>query len=317
MAQVNTVLGPIHPKQLGRTSLHEHIVFNTPGWEYSPEAHEAFPAPKVFERIYNDLIEFKEAGGSAIVDVSGIGIGRDVELYVCLSRYSGVHIVACTGFWAERKILPYFAERNLDYHTSLFIKELTQGMGTTNVRAGVIKVGNSGDRFTKLEEMTYRAAARASKKTGAAIVTHGTQFARKQVEVLLEEGVDPIRVIISHLDAKYALDMERDKEVARKGFYIGYDHIGTEETWSKAAYAMPDTKRVEMVLEIIRSGFLKQLVLANDTNGWSAGIVTRGTQEHTYAHLLKNFVPLLLKAGVTEEQINTMLVETPQRLLPF
>jgi predicted metal-dependent phosphotriesterase family hydrolase len=26
MAQVNTVLGPIHPKQLGTTSLHEHIL---------------------------------------------------------------------------------------------------------------------------------------------------------------------------------------------------------------------------------------------------------------------------------------------------
>ena len=37
MGQVNTVLGPIHPRQLGMTSLHEHILFSTPGWEYSPE----------------------------------------------------------------------------------------------------------------------------------------------------------------------------------------------------------------------------------------------------------------------------------------
>ena len=317
MPQVNTVLGPIHPKQLGLTSLHEHLVFSSPGWEFSPEAHEAFPAPKVFERIYNDLLEFKAAGGRTIVCVSGIGIGRDIEFYVCLSRYSGVNIVACTGFWAERKILPYFAERDIDYHTNLFVKELTQGMGTTNIRAGVIKVGNSGDRFSKLEEMTYRAAARASKKTGAAIVTHGTQFARKQVEVLLDEDVDPSRVIISHLDAAYALDLERDKEIARKGFYIGYDHIGTEPTWSKAAYAMADSKRVDMVLEMIRSGFLKQLVLANDTNGWTAGISYRGTQEHTYAHLLKNFVPMLRNAGITEKQIHTMLVETPEKILPL
>jgi len=86
-------------------------------------------------------------------------------------------------------------------------------MGTTTVKAGVIKVGNSGDRFTSLEEMTYRAAARASKRTGAAIVTHGTQFARRQAEILLEEGADPARVIISHLDAAYALDLTRDKEL--------------------------------------------------------------------------------------------------------
>ncbi len=300
MGQVNTVLGPIHPRQLGVTSLHEHILFSTPGWEYSPEARQHFDAPRVFEKIYNDLLDFKAVGGGTVVDVSGIGIGRDIEFYVCLSRYTKVNIVACTGFWAERKILPYFAERGIDYHTELFVKEL----------------GNSGDRFTRLEEMTYRAAARASRRTGAAIVTHGTQFAKKQAEILLEEGADPTRVIISHLDAAYALDLERDKELARKGFYIGYDHIGTEG-WSSAAYAMPDEKRIELVLEMIRSGFLNQIVLANDTNGWSVGLVQRGTQQHTYAHLLRNFVPKLLKSGISEDEIHTMLVVTPANVLPF
>ena len=147
-------------------------------------------------------------------------------------------------------------------------------------------------------------------------MTHGTQFARGQAEILLEEGADPVRVIISHLDAAYALDLTRDKELGRKGFYLGYDHIGTEG-WSSAAYAMPDEKRIELVVEMIRSGFLTQIVLANDTNGWSIGLAQRGTQEHTYAHLLRNFVSKLLKAGVTEDQIHTMLVDTPAKLLPF
>ncbi len=185
-----------------------------------------------------------------------------------------------------------------------------------NVKAGVIKVGNSGDRFTPLEEMTYRAAARASKRTGAAIVTHGTQWVRKQAEVLLDEGADPSRVVISHLDAAYAMDLERDKELGRKGFYLGYDHIGLEE-WSPMPYAMPDQKRVDLVMEMIRAGFLKQIVLANDTNGWSIGLVHRGTPKNTYAHLLRSFVPKLLKAGLTEEQIDTILVETPEKVLPF
>ena len=110
-------------------------------------------------------------------------------------------------------------------------------MGTSTVRAGVIKVGNSGDRFTRLEEMTYRAAARASRRTGAAIVTHGTQFAKKQAEILLDEGADPTRVIISHLDAAYALDLQRDKDLARKGFYIGYDHRHRGLVFGRLRYA--------------------------------------------------------------------------------
>jgi phosphotriesterase-related protein len=80
---------------------------------------------------------------------------------------------------------------------------------------------------------------------------------------------------------------------------------------------MPDEKRVELVAEMIQAGFLNQIVLANDTNGWSVGLVQRGTQQHTYAHLLRNFVPRLLKGGVSEDQIHTMLVETPAKLLPF
>src|SRR5437868_13593011 len=81
-------------------------------------ARQHFDAPRVFEKIYNDLLDFKAVGGVTVVDVSGIGIGRDIEFYVCLSRYTQVNIVACTGFWAERKILPYFAERGIDYHRS-------------------------------------------------------------------------------------------------------------------------------------------------------------------------------------------------------
>ncbi len=315
MAQVNTVLGPIHPNQLGTTSLHEHLLWSSPGWEFSPEAKQHFDPPRVFEKIYKDLVDFKAAGGSTIVDVSGIGIGRDIEFYACLSRYSGIHVVACTGFWAERKILPYFAERDIDYHTDLFVQELTQGMGTTNVKAGVIKAGNSGARFSSLEEMIYRAAVRASKRTGAAIITHGVQYATKQAETLLSEGVEPSRVVISHLDAAYALDSERDKELGRMGFYLGYDHIGAEEPG--IPYAMPDKKRVELVVEMIRAGFLTQIILANDTNGWSIGLVQRGTPKHTFSHLLRKFVPELIKAGVTEKEIHTMLVETPKKILPF
>ncbi len=80
---------------------------------------------------------------------------------------------------------------------------------------------------------------------------------------------------------------------------------------------MPDEKRIELVLEMIRSGFLNQIVLANDTNGWSVGLVQRGTQQHTYAHLLRNFVPKLLKSGISEDEIHTMLVVTPANVLPF
>jgi phosphotriesterase-related protein len=313
MPYVNTVLGPFHPEQLGVTLMHEHILWSSPGWEYSPEAKRIFDAPKVLEHIYNDLVELRETGGRTLVDVSGIGIGRDPEILVTLSRWSGVNIVACTGFWQQQKILPYFAERDVDYMTELFVQELTVGMGTTAIKAGIIKVGCSRDAMHPLEERTFRAAARASKRTGAAITTHGSWQVARQVEVFVDEGVDPTRVVLGHLEDGTVIDPQRDRELARLGYNLGYDHIGLEEL--QFFYATTDDRRLKVILEMIDGGYINQMVLSNDTDGWSLGLVQRGNYQHTYAHLIKNFLPRLRKAGVAEEQIHTLLVENPKRIL--
>lgn len=317
MAQVNTVLGPIHPAEVGVCSLHEHLLWSEPGWEFSPQAHEVFDPPAVFAKVYRDLVEWRRAGGRTLVDCTGVGIGRDPELYAAWSRYSGVNVVACTGFWAQEKILPYFAERDIDYMVELMVHELTVGMGTSAIRAGAIKVGNSRDAMWPLEERTYRAAARASRRTGAAIITHGVAFAERQAELLLEEGVDPSRVLISHLDAAYSLDFERDLRIAKRGFYVGYDHIGTDPEWSPQPYAMKDERRVELVVRMVEAGQLERVVIACDTNSWSIGLAHRATPRHTFAHLVNGFVPMLTAAGISGEQLRVMLVETPRRFLPL
>jgi len=313
---VKSILGAMHPDDIGVTSMHEHILWLSPGWQYSPEADQLFNRETVFEKIKNDLINYKSAGGQTIVDCSGIGLGRDIDFYAALSRATGVNIVPCTGFWAEKKILPYFALRDIDYHVELYIRELTQGMERTDIRAGVIKVGNSRHAITPVEEKTYRAAARASKKTGAAIITHGINHALKQLEILLSEGADPERIVISHCDAAYNLNFDRDKEIARKGAYVGYDHIGIDPKWSPMPYAMPDQKRVELCKAFIDAGYAKQLVISCDTDGYAIH-EDRETTENDFAHLLSGFVPMLKAAGISEETIHLLLVETPRRILPF
>ena len=162
MKKVNTVLGPVSPEQIGTTNMHEHLIWANAGSQYSPEANKLFSPPEVFSKLYDTLIQYKNAGGKTIVDCSGIGMGRDIDIYCTVSRASGVNIVACTGFWAQENIVPYFLSKDIDYLQGLFIRELTCGMGTTNVKAGFIKVGNGKSGVTPFEETTYRAAARAS-----------------------------------------------------------------------------------------------------------------------------------------------------------
>ncbi len=327
MKQVNTVLGPISPEQVGTTNMHEHLIWANAGWDCAPEARELFNPPEVFKKLYDTLREYKDAGGQTVVDCSGLCMGRDVELYATLAKYSGVNIIACTGFWAQENVVPYFlsaktgsghAFKDIDYFQELFIKELTQGMGSTNVKAGVIKVGNGKEGINPFEERTYRAAARASKATGAAVITHGINHALRQVEIFLEEGVDPERVVISHCDAAYNLNFERDKEIARQGFYVGYDHIGYEPEWSPMPYAMSDAKRVELCKAFIEAGYAKNLIISCDAEPVAVGWGNKGMEHmHGYAHLLNKFIPQLKAAGISEDTINLLVVETPRKLLPF
>ncbi len=313
MPHVNTVLGPIHPSQMGFTAMHEHVLWGPPGWEY--DSKWWWSMPRVFEKCSTDLVDFRQLGGATFVDCSGIGLGRDIDMYVTLARTTGVHLVACTGFWADRGILGYFRVRDIDYLEELFVGELTKGMGTTGVKAGIIKVGNTSKQpMSALEKLTYRAAARAAKKTGAAVTTHGITAAREQFQILRDEGLDAERIIIGHCDAKYALDLERDKDLARQGAYVGYDHIGIE-AWSPQPYAMPDSERVELVQAMLKAGHRDRLILSADVNSFSLGWST--TPLHTVGHLLRYFVPAMRAAGIDDDTITHLFVENPRRVLPM
>ncbi len=322
MGTVNTVLGPIHANQMGITAMHEHVMWGPPGWQYDPDWW--WSVPRVYEKCHQDLTDFRQLGGMTFVDCSGIGLGRDLDFYVTLARSSRIHLVACTGFWADAGILGYFRVKDLDYHEELYVRELTRGMGHTNIKAGFIKVGNtSRNAMTDLEILTYRAAARAAKKTGCCVITHGITAARQQFEILTSEGLDPDRIVISHCDAAYCLDFERDKELARKGAYIAYDHIGIE-AWSPMPYNMPDERRAEMVKAILDAGYGDRLLISCDVNSHGLGwykmnhkIGKNDTPLHTVGHLLRYFVPKLRKVGIKEDTIMHLLVENPRRVLPM
>ena len=216
-------------------------------------------------------MDFKLRDGRTYVDCSGIGMGRDLDIYIKLGASTRINIVASTGFVADEGIATYFRTKDIDYFEELFVRELTQGMGHTSVKAGVIRVGNSIGAFTKLEEMQYRAAARAAKRTGAAVITNGVHLAIKQLEVLTSEKLDPSRIIISHLDNKDCMDLERDKQIARAGAYVAYDHVGIED-WSKMSYRMPDERRLELVLAMVEAKLQDRILLSTNAKcqllGW-------------------------------------------------
>jgi phosphotriesterase-related protein len=315
MPHVNTVLGPIAPAALGATAMHEHVLWGPPGWELDPEWW--FHTARVLAKCVADLDDFKHFGGGAMVDCSGIGLGRDINLYREVSRRTGVHIIQCTGFWADKGILPWFRERDIDYLEELFVHEITVGIGGSGAKAGIIKVGTSLLSFTDLEQREFRAAARAAKKTGVAVTTHGVEFSEQHLEVLLSEGLDPERIILGHLDDIAELDVERDKRLARKGAYIQYDSIGTTNASSMNSYLGDFEYRAELIKEIVDAGLGSRLLVSADVNSFSLGWQKSSPSVgKAVVGDMMRFLPQLRRVGLSDDVIHMIAVENPQRVLP-
>jgi phosphotriesterase-related protein len=332
---VMTVKGERNPEELGWVALFEHILFAFPGWENDPWVN--FDRAQVTEAAVASLKEFKDAGGKTIGDFNGTLLGRDPELLANISSLADVNIVATTGFSGQdftpghflsprairrREILDQQAgityevlRLDADYLAKIFYEELTlgmvgPGMMRTGIKAGLVKTGANWDKVTEADEIAIRGAARAAKKAEVAVLTTGISQARRQWEILLEEGIEPDRIVIGRCDDGRAIDLERDKEFARKGTFVSYNHIGWED--ASLPYCIPDERRAELVKTMINDGFAQNIILSCDAVCCAISIPQ---PKHSYSHLLKSFVPRLKKMRVKDSAIDTILRENPKRIL--
>lgn len=307
MPQVNTVTGPLDASELGVTAISEHLLWGWPGWEH--HAGVVFDRPAAFERLKADLAEFKRLGGDTVVDRTGMASGRHVEFAQALSRATGVRIVGCTGLGAEREVPGHFWPdrfRTVEQVATIYAGEVERGMSVpymrrTSARAGLIRAANSPGRVSQVEELLLRAAGRASKRTGVAVSTSGASMARRQLEILAEEGVPPQRVIVGGADEQP--DPERDRDLAEQGAYVAYDNAardGDLGTWAAAVRAM------------VEAGFVERVLVSCGTVGYALG---QPQPEQGIAWLLSDVAPALRRAGVSESALHTILVENPRRIL--
>ena len=241
--KVQTVLGTVDPSTLGMTSMHEHVFIDlcacTPlhggwlqargeekvalenlGWvRYDPFRN--FDNLRLLDEkmaIY-EIGLFKAAGGGTIVDATTIGIGRDPVALVNVAKATGVNIVMGAGYYVDVVHPSDMDDRSEEQLASQIIDELTVGVGTTGVRAGIIGELGCSWPLTRNERKVLRAGAWAQKETGAAILIHPGRNPRAPFEILdiLEDaGADGSRVIMGHLD-RTILDTATLLEFADRG----------------------------------------------------------------------------------------------------
>jgi phosphotriesterase-related protein len=192
----------------------------------------------------------------------------------------------------------------------MFIGDITHGIAGTGVKAGLLKCAIDHQGMTPGVERVMRAVAQAHRRTGVPITVHThptSQSGLAAAKVLADEGVDPRRVVLGH--SGDTTDVEHLSELAEAGFVLGFDRFGINlETTFEA--------RADTLVEMCRRGHAGSIVLSQDAScyiDWIEPAVMAMLPQWHYTHIHEEVLPYLREHGVTEEQIDTMLVANPRR----
>jgi predicted metal-dependent phosphotriesterase family hydrolase len=311
--RITTVLGDIAPGELGPALAHEHLYC-----DISP--HSKRPDNRVQDTglIASELDFFRQAGGRSVVELTVDGIGRDAPKLREISERSGTTIISGIAFYQEECYPEWVRRSNPQQIADYLIRHLE--VGDQGVRAGLIGELTSHNepepnaanyQLRDVERNVFVGAARAQIATGVAISTHASlgRAGHAQLNLLEKEGVDLRRVAIGHCDTHWHHDPDRDLEyylpILERGAFCEFDLIG----WSEL---MPDEVRAERIAALVRLGYSRKILLSTDT--------CRLSQMHRnggrgFDYLWTSFLPRLRQLGVTDAEINSMIVDAPRELL--
>jgi len=313
---INTVLGPISSLDAGVVTVHEALLSVVPGAQYAPDI--SMDRSEIFEVLAGKLSEFRDQGGRTIVDSTGMFHGRDLKLYEALSRTTGVHIVASTGMGPEEMLGGYFLTPQTNPPTpwpaekfaALFSQEVTEGMVVPRLErrgaAGLVTTTAATTGMTATEESLFRGAARTALETGVPLSIRFGADALHDLEIVLDETLPAERVLVAGLDRRDAVGAAL--KVARRGAYVGLDHVGVED----APTYLDDAERADLVLELVAAGFAGQILLSSNAIGVAKGQPDTAV---SFGHVLTSFIPLLRSRGLSESDAARLLIENPRELL--
>lgn len=309
MTLVNTVVGTCGPEELGMTLVHEHLLCGLPGWNLDPTTLK-FNRNNAIETAIVHMQELRSCGVETIIDPCPADYGRDVTFNAEVSRKSGMRVISSAGLYA---LPPDHSQMAVERIAEMYIKEVSEGVGETGIRPGILKVATHSP-ITPVEEKNLHAIAMAAKATVVPIITHtdNASEGHKQLDIFEEEGVSTRRVVIGHSDGR--ADLGYHVSLMDRGAFIGFDRWGLE-------VYIQDRLRLASLIGLVSIGYADHIVLSHDSICYwlSEPLLDPPLGNPLYAnwyptHLFRNIIPQLRNAGVTEETIRTMLVDNPKRL---
>ncbi len=317
MTEIQTVTGATTPDRLGRTLMHEHLAIGYPG----SDVDWVNPGPSRRERVercVDRIEEMKAIGITAMLDPCPSDLGRDVELMAEVAQRTRFSLICATGLYKEAEGATAYWKFRMNFGSvveamaELFIRELTDGVAGTGIRAGIIKVGTGHGTLTPYEQAVFEAAAKASLATGAPITTHTDEgrYGDDQQAFLVGHGVPAHRIVIGHSCG--TSDSAYHNVIARNGSYLGFDRFGLD-------MLHPDAERVASLARLVKEGFGRQIVVSHDSvwcwNGmpFPSGILEQMEKIWNPTHFLTRIAPRLRDAGVSDSEIDALLLDNPRR----
>ena len=342
MAQ--TVLGPVSPDELGVTMTHEHLLLDMTAARGVPteaSAREFYNKPVSLETLgyirhyfaqnadnsrlgdvataVDEATLYKQHGGGTLVDVTSVGIARDPVGLAQISREAGVHIIMGSSYYVAAAHPPDMDGQGEDDIAAEIVRDVTEGVGDTGIRAGIIGEVGCTWPLTDNERKVLRASARAQQHTGAPLLIHPGRNERAPeeiIEVLAEAEADLSRTIMGHLD-RTVYQKETLTRIAESGCFLEWDLFGRENSYYplNIKVGMPgDAKRMEDIAWTISQGYGDRVVVAHDIASKDRLLKYGG---HGYFYVLAHIVPRMRRLGFQEEDIHKILVENPAAALAF
>jgi phosphotriesterase-related protein len=320
MEWVNTVTGRARPEEFGTTLVHEHLLIGYPGWQMDALAPR-FRRADALSRGVDRMQELRGFGVATFLDPCPMDLGRDVEFMAEVADRSGMRIICTTGAYKQNEGLTYtFGALPVEEIEAIYIKELTEGIGDSGIRAGLVKVATGAQAISDYEKKLLVAGGRAAAAVGCPVLTHTdhASLGLEQIAILTEQGVPAHRILVGHSDGRS--DHAYHRSLADRGAYVGFDRFGIEVFIS-------DEKRIESVCQMVDGGYARSICLSHDATcaSWLGRPVFSGrvvmTSEALAAampnwevtHLFKRIVPRLRERGLTEADLQTIFVDNPRR----
>jgi phosphotriesterase-related protein len=325
VATVETVTGPIDADELGRTLIHEHMITRDEAvaaqWPHvaptAPDPDEPEP-PDFRQPAIQCARAVLEHGVKTVVEPTAMFIGRDVAFSRSIAEETGLQLVACTGIYTYDHLPPFFLSRDPDAIAEIFVHDIVEGIQGTEIKAAFLKCAADEPGLTPNIEKVHRAVARASRETGAPIMAHSrpaSETGPRQIDIFEEEGVDPAKVQIAHTGD--SADLDYIERLLERGVWIGMDRFGLD-------IFLPMEQRLPTMSALLQRGYADRMFISQDycaTLDWYPTEVMRQMDAAGLARgwsmtlVFEEVIPALREAGMTDDQLETMMVANPKRWL--